>query len=91
MLYYHLGFFPLNWYVLNCVQHIKHLPHAACRLPCGSLQRDSSAVGFDRAEIASVLALSYWLKPLTMEVGRKLEYLEKIPDDKLQKMPHTKP
>ena len=25
-----------------------------------------------------------------MKVGRKPEYLEKTPDDKLQKMPHTK-
>ena len=53
---------------------------------CNVVGRDSSAIKFDRVEIAFILALFYQL----MEEGIKPEYPEKIPDDKLQKMPHTK-
>ena len=47
------------------------------------VRRDSSVIKFDRAEIAFILALLYWLKPLTDDVGRKPEYPEKSPDDEL--------
>ena len=55
---------------------------------CHLVQRDNSAIKFDRVEIALILALFYWLKP--MKEGRKPEYREKTPDDELQKIPHTK-
>ena len=35
------------------------------------VRRDSSAIKFHRAEIAFVLALIYWLEPLTNEVGEE--------------------
>ena len=38
------------------VQHVCHL-----------VRRDGSAIKFDRVEIAFILALLYWLKPLTDE------------------------
>ena len=68
---------------------------------CHVVRRDSSARKFDRAEIAFISALFYWLKPLTDEElggggggggegGRKPEYPEKSPDDELQKIPQTK-
>ena len=53
------------------------------------VRRESSTMKLDRVEIAFVLALLYWLNHQPMKVGRKPEYPEKIPDDKLQKMPHT--
>ena len=54
---------------------------------CYVVRRDSSAVQFDRAEIAFVLAVFRWLEPFTDE-GE--EEPEKSPDDELQKMQHTK-
>ena len=38
---------------------------------CHLVRRDSSAVTFDRVEIAFILALFYWLKPLTDEGGEE--------------------
>ena len=35
------------------------------------VQRDNSAIKFDRVEIASTWALVYWLKPLTNEEGEE--------------------
>ena len=35
------------------------------------VRRDSSAIKFDRVEIASILALLYWLKPLANEGGEE--------------------
>ena len=40
-----------------------HVQPAVCHL----VRRDSSAIKFDRVEIAIILALFYWLKPLTDE------------------------
>ena len=54
------------------------------------VRRDSSAIKFDRVEIAFILALFCWLNRLPMKEGRKPEYPEKTPGDELQKMPHTK-
>ena len=51
---------------------------------CHLVRRDSSAIKFDRVEMAFGLTI----KP--MKEGRKLEYPEKTPGDELQKMPHTK-
>ena len=36
------------------------------------VRRDSSAIKFDRVEIAFILALFYWLKPLTDEDAEKI-------------------
>ena len=68
------------------------------RVVCHLVRRKSSAIKFDRVEIAFTLALLYWLKPLTDEGGVKggggggvgPEDPEKTPDEELQKMPHTK-
>ena len=38
---------------------------------CHLLRRDSSAFKYDRVEIAFILALFYWLKPLTDEGGEE--------------------
>ena len=39
-----------------------HVQHVLCHL----VRRDISAVKFDRVEITPIVALSYWLKPLTV-------------------------
>ena len=49
----------------NHVQHIERPSRAICRVVCHLVQRDSSAIKFDRVEISFILALLYWLKPLT--------------------------
>ena len=60
------------------------------------VRRDSSAIKFDRVEIAFNLTLFYWLKSLTDEGGGggggggNRRTRRKTPDDELQKMPHTK-
>ena len=45
---------------------------------CHKVQRGSS-VKFDRAEMAFILALFHWLKPLTDEGREETEYLENPP------------
>ena len=64
-----------------------HVQPAVCYL----IRGDSSAVKFDRVEIAFVLAFYFidWNHE-PMKEGRKPEYPEKTPDDVFQKMPHTK-
>ena len=53
--------------------------------------RDSSAVNFDRVEIAFSCSLFIWLKSSTEEEGEESEVSGKNPPyDKLQKMTHTK-
>ena len=85
----------------NCLQHVRlsgpgatmcksPATHRAlitckCHVTCHLVRRDSSAIKFDRVEIAFIWALFHWL----MKEGRKPEYPEKTPGDKLQKMPHT--
>ena len=41
------------------------------RVVCHLVRRDSSAIKFDRVEISFILALLYWLKPLTDEGGKE--------------------
>ena len=41
------------------------------RVVCHLVRRDSSAIKFDRVEIVIILALLYWLKPLTDEGGEE--------------------
>ena len=65
---------------------------------CHVVQMDSSAIKFDRVEIAFILALFLFAEPLTDEGRgggggggrRKPEYPQKTHGDELQKMPHTK-
>ena len=38
----------------NHVQHIEHLSRATCRVSCHVVRRDSSAIKFDRVEIAFI-------------------------------------
>ena len=48
------------------------------RVVCHLVRRDSSAIKFDRVEIAFILALLYWLKPLTdeqLDQGKFVVYL----------------
>ena len=72
----------------NHVQHSERLSRATCRITCHVVLRDSSAIEFDRVEIAFIWALFHWLNHLPIKEGRKPEYLEKTPGDILQKMPH---
>ena len=57
----------LKWPGCSCVQitcntsSAYHVQPALCCL----VQRDSSVVKFDRVEIAFILSVVYWLKPLT--------------------------
>ena len=56
---------------------------------CHLVGRDSSAIKFETAEfIFSVILLAETINQ--MKEGRKPEYPEKISDDELQQMPHTK-
>ena len=43
----------------NHVQHIECLSHATCHVTCHMVRRDSSAIKFDRVEIAFIVALFY--------------------------------
>ena len=74
----------------NYVQHIERSPCATCRVMCHVVRRDSSAVKYDRVEIAFIWVLFYWLNHQPMKEGRKPEFPEKTPGDELQKMPHAK-
>ena len=44
-----------------------HVQHVVCNL----VRRDSSAIRFDRVEIAFILALSNWMKTLADEGGEE--------------------
>ena len=63
----------LKWPRHNCViitcntLSAYHVQHVVCHL----VQRDSSAIKFDRVEIVFILALLYWPKPLTDEGGEE--------------------
>ena len=63
----------LKWLGCNRVQitcktsSAYHMQPAVCYL----VRRDSSAIQFDRVETAFILALFYWLKPLTDEGGEE--------------------
>ena len=45
----------------NHVQRIERLSRATCRATCHVVRKDSSAITFDRVEIAFVWALFFWL------------------------------
>ena len=45
----------------NHVQHIERLSRATCRVTCHLVRRDSSAMKFDRVEMAFIWALFCWL------------------------------
>ena len=53
----------------NHVQHTKHSPRATCCVHCGTKGQFSD----DRVEIAFILALFHWLKPLTDKGGKQTE------------------
>ena len=53
----------------NHVQHIERVSRATCSVPLG--RRDGSGVKFVRVEIAFILVLFHWLKPLTDEGGEE--------------------
>ena len=71
----------------NCLQHTRSSGHGAivCKsratntssvyhvqhIVCHVARRDSSAIKFGRVEIAFILALFSWMKPLTDEEGEE--------------------
>ena len=57
-----------------------HVQHVVCHV----VLRDSSAVKFDRVEIAFIFDLFYWLKRLTDEGGEEIGLPGENPDDELQ-------
>ena len=76
----------------NHVHHVERLSCATCRtcyVTWYVVRWDSSAIKFDRVEIAFIWALFYGWAIKPMKEGRKPEYPEKTPGDELQKMPHT--
>ena len=70
------------------MQHTRRLSCAGGHLP--KVQKDSSAVGFDSVEIAFLLALFHWLKPLTNKGGKESGVTGENLENELQKMPHIK-
>ena len=46
---------------------VYHVHHVVCHV----VQRDRSAIKFDRFETAFIFASFYWLKPLTDEEGEE--------------------
>ena len=55
----------------NHVQHIERLSHATCRVTCHLVLRDSSAIKFDRVEIAFYLSFILLAELLTDEGGEE--------------------
>ena len=55
----------------NHVQHIERFSHATYHVMCHVVQRDSSAIKFDRVEIAFMLALFYWVNHQPNEGGEE--------------------
>ena len=55
----------------NHVQHIECLSRATCRVACHVVRRDSSAIKFDRVEIAFIWAVFYGLNHWTDEGEEK--------------------
>ena len=59
---------------------VTHRAPTSCNVLCAAwYEGDSSAIKFDRVEIAFILALLYWLKPLTDEVGEETGALGEYP------------
>ena len=52
--------------VQSSANHLQHIERLLSHVVCHLVQRDSSATKCDRVEIALILALFYWLKPLTV-------------------------
>ena len=55
----------------NHMQHIERLSHATCHVACHIVQRDSSAIEFDRIEIAFIFSSILLTDPLTDERGEE--------------------
>ena len=57
----------------SCANHVKHiaLSHATCRAMCHEIGRDSSAIKFDRVEIAFILPFILFAEPLMDEGGKE--------------------
>ena len=73
----------------SCATH-RALITCKCLVTCHLVRRDSSAITFDRVEIAFIWAFYFivWtIKP--MKEGRKPEYPEKNPWRRASEMPHT--
>ena len=62
----------------SCATH-RALITSVCVCVCHLVRRDSSAFKFDRVDIAFILALFYWLKPLTDEGGEETGVPGEIP------------
>ena len=75
----------------HCESRTAHQALIMCSMSCaiwceGTVQ----LLSLTELKLHSFWLFVYLLKPLTDKEGTKLEYSEKTPDDKLQKMPHTK-
>ena len=97
-------FFQSPHSTTNCLQYVRSSCQGAivcntsstyhvqvsCYMPLGTKGQLSYwlSQSLNRIYFSSIL-LAETTEP--MKEGRKLEYLEKTPGDKLQKMPHTKP
>ena len=68
----------------NYVQNIQRLSRATS-VACHVVRRDSSAIKFDRVEIAFILALFIGRTMKPMQVGRKPEYRRKPPATSFRK------
>ena len=56
-----------NCVQITCIERFSRAQHVICHV----VRRDSSTIRSDRVEIAFILALFYWLKPLTDEGGEE--------------------
>ena len=77
----------LWWPEHSHVQHINRLSHATCHVVCHVVQKDSSAIKFDRVYIVFIVLT----ESLTDEEGVETGKTRENPGDELQKMPHTEP
>ena len=55
--------------VSSYANHVQHIERATCHVAKGI--KGSSAIKFERGEIAFILAVFYWLEPLTDEGGEE--------------------
>ena len=91
---------------VNCLQHVRSsglgaivcksrathrtLITCKCHDTCHLVRRDSSAIKFDRVEVAFIWTFILLAKPLNRwRRGGNRSIRRKKPDDELQKLPHT--
>ena len=76
----------------SCANHVQHIGALiACNMSCATWYEGTAQL-LSLAELKSHLFYLYFVGwyYLSMKEGTKREYPEKTPDNKLQKLPHTK-